>query len=130
MKRGIRYGLLWAVLFVCAFLGLAVAQLIMGSLTGIVTDPAGAVVPGVTVTAKNTATGVISQTRSSATSNYVIPALPPGTYQLEVTAGGFKTWVRGNIVLFAGDNLRLDPNLQVGTQQERVEVTAEAPVLK
>jgi hypothetical protein len=130
MKREIRFGLFWTGVLVCACSGLAVAQLIMGSLTGIVTDPAGGAIPSVTVIAKNTATGIVAETRSSATGNYVIPNLSPGAYQLEVTAAGFKTWVRGNIVVFAGDNLRLDANLQVGTQQERVEVTAEAPVLK
>src|SRR5882762_6231520 len=122
MKHGIRSGLFWTGVLACACSGLAVAQLIMGSLTGIVTDPAGAAVPSATISAKNIATGIVAQTRSSATGNYVIPNLSPGTYQLEVTSAGFKTWVRGNLVVFAGDNLRLDANLQVGTQQERVEV--------
>jgi hypothetical protein len=79
--------------------GLAVAQLIMGSLTGLVTDPAGAAVPSVTVIARNTATGVLAETRSSATGNFVIANLQPGTYALEVTAPGFKTWIHPGIVV-------------------------------
>jgi hypothetical protein len=102
----------------------------MGSLTGLVTDPTGAAVPSVTVTAKNVDTGVVVESRSSATGNFVVPNLQPGTYSLEIAATGFKTWVRPGIVVFAGDNLRVDASLQVGAQQERVQVTAEAPVLK
>lgn len=130
MKPRVPNAAAWAALAACVFSGWAAAQPITGSLTGLVTDPTGAAVPSVTVTARNTATGVVAETRSSGTGNYVIPNLSPGAYQLEATAAGFKTWVRPGITLFAGDDLRVDARLEVGAQQDHVEVTAAAPVLK
>jgi hypothetical protein len=130
VKLRIQSIIVWAVVLACACTGPAVAQLITGSLTGLVTDSSGAAAPSVTVTAKNADTGIAAETRSSATGNFVIANLQPGTYSLEASASGFKTWVRPGIVVFAGDNLRIDAVLQVGGQQDRIEVTAEAPVLK
>ena len=120
MKPGFSPAVIPGVVLACVFSGLAAAQSITGSLTGLVSDPTGAAVPSVTVRATNTATGVIAETRTSATGNYVVPNLAPGTYQLEATLTGFKTLIRPGIAVFAGDDLRLDLKLEVGAQQERV----------
>jgi hypothetical protein len=130
MKPSISRAVISEVLLAFVFSGLVVAQSITGSLTGLVSDATGSAVPSVTVRARNTATGVVAETRTSGTGNYVIPNLAPGTYQLEATSTGFKTWIRPGIAVFAGDDLRLDVKLEVGAQQEHVEVTAAAPVLK
>src|SRR5215471_16062174 len=71
------------------------AQTNMGTITGLVTDRSTAVLPGVTVTAKNTATGAEASTVTSSTGNYLIPNLPVGPYQVNVSQPGFKTWSRG-----------------------------------
>jgi hypothetical protein len=62
------------------FIGLAVAQSDRGIITGIVQDPASAMVPGAVVSARNTETGAIYPTVTTATGNFAITALPAGTY--------------------------------------------------
>jgi hypothetical protein len=112
---------------VCQF---AAAQVTQGVVTGLVSDSTGAVIPGVKVIARNVATGVQAETVSSSTGNYVIPNLQVGTYEVSVSASGFKSWNRTGIVLFGGDNIRVDVSLEVGQVSERVTVTGAAPVLK
>src|SRR3954463_2608471 len=106
------------------------AQTNMGTITGLVTDRSTAVLPGVVVTARNTATGTETSTATSSTGNYLIPNLPVGPYQITVSHSGFKSWSRTGISLSTGENLRVDATLDVGQVNERVEVTAEAPQLK
>lgn len=106
------------------------AQSALGTITGIVADSTGAVIPNVTVVATNTATGTTAQTVSSSTGNYVIPSLPVGPYTLSVSLTGFKAYTRTGINLNTNDNLRLDVILEVGQTSERVEVSAETPPLK
>ena len=76
-----------------------------GTITGTVTDPAGAVVPGATVEAKNTETGVVSSVVSTNTGNYTISQLPIGTYVVTVTAAGFKTYTHTNLAMPAAQVL-------------------------
>ena len=80
-------------LYVCAFFliaSMAFGQVGNGTITGTVTDPAGAVIPGAAVEAKNTATGVAFSAVSTSTGNYTVPDLPVGTYTVTVKAQGFK----------------------------------------
>src|SRR5436305_800567 len=106
------------------------AQTNMGTITGLVTARSTVVLPGVAVTARNTATGAEASTVTSSTGNYLIPNLPVGPYQITVSHSGFKSWSRTGISLSTGENLRVDATLDVGQVNERVEVTAEAPQLK
>ncbi|MGH9629345.1 MAG: carboxypeptidase regulatory-like domain-containing protein, partial [Bryobacteraceae bacterium] len=105
-------------------------QSTLGTITGIVTDATGAVVPNASVTARNTATGVQAATVSSSTGNYVLPSLPIGTYDVSVSAAGFKAFTQSGVVLQSNDNARIDAILEVGQTSERIQVTAEAPPLK
>src|SRR3954467_9639943 len=84
------------------------AQTNMGTITGLVTDRSTAVLPGVTVTAKNMATGAEAVTLTSSTGNYLIPNLPVGPYLISVSHPGFKTWSRAGLSLSAGENIRAD----------------------
>lgn len=102
----------------------------MGTITGLVTDASGAVVPAATVVATNVATGVKAQTTTSSTGNYVIPNLQVGRYELSVSVAGFKSWSRSGIVLSSNDNVRIDVALEVGQVSERIQVTAEPPALR
>src|SRR5713101_3647272 len=106
------------------------AQSTLGTITGLVTDSSGAVIPNAVVVATNTATGAKAQTLSSSTGNYVIPNLPVGPYQVGVAITGFKAWTRSGINVTSNDNLRIDVTLEVGQTSERVVVSAEAAPLK
>ena len=70
------------------------AQTDRGTITGTVSDPAGAVIASAPIEAKNVATGAVYQTASSATGNYTIAQLPAGTYEMSVTVTGFKKFIR------------------------------------
>jgi hypothetical protein len=106
------------------------AQATLGTITGLVSDSTGAVIPNADIVATNTATGTRVETKSSGSGNYSLPNLPIGAYSITVTVSGFKTYTRSNIALSTGDNVRIDAILEVGSAAERVEITAEAPPLK
>jgi hypothetical protein len=108
----------------------AIAQVGNGSITGTVTDPAGAVVAGATVEAKNTETGVVYPGVSTTTGNFSIQSLPVGSYSVTVKVQGFKTYTHTNLVVAATQILREDVGLQVGAASDSVTVTAEASLLK
>jgi hypothetical protein len=112
------------------FTCVAVAQTDRGTITGTVTDPAGAVIAGANIQAKNVATGLTYPAASSATGNYTVAQLPAGTYDLTVTSAGFKQYVRAGLVVEVAVTLRIDAAMQVGTATETVEVTGAAPLLK
>src|SRR5579862_7578355 len=116
---------------VCAF-ALAIAafgQTNIGSITGTISDPAGAVVPGANIEVKNADTGAVYQGGTSATGNYVIP-VPVGKYTLTVTVTGFKKFVRENLIVTVATDTRQDVALDVGAITETVTVTESAPLLK
>ncbi len=96
-----------------------------GQITGTVTDPTGAVVPNVTVTAKNTATGVSRATTTSTAGVYVIPNLPPGDYQVTFASNGFTTQ-KQTVTVGVGARVGADAHLEVGTASTVVEVAAGA----
>lgn len=106
------------------------SQSTTGVITGLVTDATGSVIAGAQVEARNTVTGTLAKTISSSTGNYVIPGLPVGSYEVNVSVPGFKSWKRGPITVQSNDNIRADVRLEVGNTSERVEVTGEAPPLK
>src|SRR5262245_43871289 len=89
----------------------ASAQVGSGQLTGLVTDAAGAAVPGAMVTATNLATGVLRQAVSSSAGLFTISGLPPGTYRLDVGLSGFKPMRRDDLRLETGRTVRVDVSL-------------------
>jgi Carboxypeptidase regulatory-like domain/TonB dependent receptor-like, beta-barrel len=95
-----------------------------GNITGVVSDPTGAVIPGAEVLVTNTATNVKKTTITTAGGEYNVP-VPPGTYQVQVTLTGFKRHVGDNVVVAAATTLRLDVKLQLGEMSEVVEVSPE-----
>lgn len=119
---------LWAALLVGALPALAQIGG-TGTIQGVVTDPSGAVIPGATVTATNVATGVKTLRETTGAGVYVIAPLPPGTYRLTVSAGGFQTFVQEGVVVDALSNVGLNVTLQVGAPAESVTVTAAPPEL-
>jgi hypothetical protein len=112
-------------LFLFLAIGLTWAS-IAGSISGLVTDPSGAVVAGATVVATDTQTGVKTTVTTDAKGFYSLPALPVGTYDLQVSQIGFKTYTQTGVVINANSALRVDATLSVGTINEKVEVRTDA----
>ncbi len=120
------------IVFCCllAVAGAAFAQGDRGTVTGTITDQAGAVIPAAAIEIKNINTGAVYQAQSSSTGNYTIGQLPVGTYQMTSSVPGFKQFVRTGITVLVAQTLRIDISLQVGAISETVTVNADAPLLR
>jgi hypothetical protein len=101
-----------------------------GTITGVISDPTGAVLANAPVQAKNTATGVVLTVATSATGNFTLNELPAGTYEIDVAAPGFKKYARAGITVQQLQITRVDVALEVGSAAESVTVNEDAPLLK
>lgn len=113
-----------ALLFVTS-LALPAAAQVSATLSGLVTDPSGAVVVSADVVAKNVETAAIRRTVTDATGRYEIAELPVGAYQVTVAKPGFRTTVRGGITLTVGQTAQVDIALTVGGVSTQVTVTGD-----
>lgn len=104
-------------------------QTFTASLSGVVTDQQGAVIPNVEVEVKNTATNDVRRTTTGAEGTYTFTNLLPGNYEISARAQGFKSFVRRNITLLAGRASDLSFSLEVGQVSQTVEVTDTAVLL-
>ncbi len=109
---------------------LAVAQSDRGAITGTVTDPANAVVPGAKLVLRNIDTGAVREAQTTPTGNFTLNSLPVGTYNLTVQATGFKTEVASKLGVEIDKTLNLNVRLQVGATTESITVTSAAELLK
>src|SRR5262245_879785 len=100
------------------------------SLTGIVREQTGSVVPSVSVTAGNVATGLSYQTTTNEEGIYTLGALPVGQYRITFRVAGFKEVIREGVSLTAGQIARIDPTFEVGEVTEKVTVTADTSLLQ
>jgi hypothetical protein len=105
----------------------ALAQTDRGTIIGTVTDPAGAVIAGAMIEAKNQATGAVYEPATSGTGNYTVAQLPAGAYDLTIAAMGFKLFIRTGLVVEVAGILRVDAAMEVGAATESVTVTEAAP---
>ncbi|MBV8895813.1 MAG: carboxypeptidase regulatory-like domain-containing protein [Acidobacteriaceae bacterium] len=132
-NRGIRRFLTTFTIFLAAGMftsGLVLAQTAStGALAGNVLDPTGAAVPGASVKATNVGTADSQTVVSEADGSFLVPLLPPGTYDLAVTKPGFKTAVRAGIHVHVTDTERTSVNLEVGDVTQTVEVTGQGEAL-
>lgn len=106
------------------------AQSDRGTITGVISDPAGAVVANAPIEAKNTQTGVVLQSATTATGNYTIGQVPAGTYEISATVPGFKKYTRSGLTVQSLQTLRVDVTLEIGSSTESVTVTEAATLLK
>ena len=101
-----------------------------GSITGVVTDPTGAVVPKATITALNPVTGFsVTQTSASA-GEFTISPLDPGVYTVTVKAQGFETQQQGDVHVNALEVFSYSPKLTVGGSDQTVSVSSAPPALE
>src|SRR5687767_1765072 len=117
--------ILLILLFVCGAHG----QEFRGTITGTVSDPNGAVVPGATVTVKNTETNVANTVTTNSSGAFTVPLLSPGNYSVTVAGDGFKTSTRESVTVTVGERLNLDFALEIGTSAE-VNIVADNEVLE
>jgi hypothetical protein len=125
--------IVWSLGFIAglAVTGLpAFGQGVNGTITGTVSDPSGLVISGAAVEAANVETGALYTAASTSAGNYAIANLPVGTYTVTAKVPGFKTYTHTNLAISAGQILKEDVPLQVGSAAESVTVTAEASLLK
>lgn len=99
-------------------------------ITGLVTDPSGAILPGAHVTLTETSTGLTRTSVTDSSGLYTFPALNVGTYSLKVTANGFQAYSKTGIVLDVSRTLRDDVRMKLGSDTETVTVQADALTLQ
>src|ERR1700722_6316370 len=117
-------------LFLAALLAIAtvgaplVAQQTLGAITGTVKDVSGAVVPGATVKARNSATNLEITEQTQSNGSYSVQNIPIGTYELSFTKAGFQKEVHTEVLVNSDRTTPVDSTLQVGAVSSTVEVTA------
>ncbi len=118
-----------ALVAVVALSAPVLAQQTTGTVTGRITDAQQAAVPGVTVTATNTATGFSRSDVTTSEGLYRIAALPVGTYDIKAELQGFKATEHKGVAIVVASSIELPLTLEVGSMSESVSVTAEAPLI-
>ncbi|HET8826138.1 MAG TPA: carboxypeptidase regulatory-like domain-containing protein [Terriglobales bacterium] len=113
-------------IFSVAFLPLAFAQETTGGISGTVTDPSGAAVPGSAVTLTDQATGAARKATSSAQGSFGFAQVPVGTYTITATKEGFKTMSQTNVSVHVSTVTTVPVHLEVGAATEVVTVEASA----
>jgi len=122
--------------FVCA-VGFTLAvppalfsQEFRSTIGGALTDQLGAVLPNVPVLAVQIETGANFRTVSAADGQYTLPFVPPGLYRVEVSAPGFKKFLRTGIQVSANERVPLDIQLELGAASDTVEISADASIIE
>jgi len=105
------------------------AQAIFATLTGIVSDPSGAVVANAKVTLRNSLSGDVRETTTDAQGYYTFASVPVGTYNVTIEAPGFQGFKVNEISMGGGERRNVNASLQVGSTNETVEVTGTADIL-
>jgi len=116
-------------LCICGLAARAGAQA-TGAITGIATDPSGAVLPGVTIDVTSRDTGQVRSAVTGADGFYTIPLVNPGPYQVKATLAGFRTTIRENVTVAVNETVRADVSLQVGQVEEEVTVLGQSPLVE
>ena len=107
-----------------------VAAFAQASITGVVKDTSGAVLPGVSVEATSSAlTEKVRSVVTDGTGQYRIVELPPGTYTVTFSLQGFNVFKRDGVVLSGSLTASIDADMRVGSLEETVTVTGESPIV-
>src|SRR5262245_54224176 len=117
-------------LVVCLATGSVLFAQATASISGRVIDQANAVLPGVTVTVTNTATGATRDTVTNEEGLYSVPALNPGTYSVKAELAGFAPQVRDRVEVLTGANMAVELKLGVAAVAETITVSGQAPLVE
>ncbi len=109
--------------------GLTVHAQVSASISGLVTDPSGAVIANASVAVRNIGTGDVRNVRTGGLGRYQAAALPVGEYEIRAKAPNFQDAVRTGVRLVVGQDATVDLTLQVGTTGQEVTVRADAPIV-
>lgn len=126
-RRLTRAAILTSLLLACSMLGFGQAN--TGTITGIITDPTGAVIPGAQIKATDADTGLTRSVVSNSSGSYVLSALPLGSYSLTATAHGFTSQMQRGLQPTAGQSLVLDFKLSILQSTQTVTVSAAPTAL-
>ena len=119
-----------AVVLVCLSPTAGQAQLLYGSLTGVVTDASGAAIAGAKVEALNVGTGVTRSATTDGSGGYHFSELQEGTYRVTISNSGFATFIAENVPIAVSFVRRIDAQLKVSSQTQVLTVSAEAQALQ
>ena len=122
--------MLLALVFIACAPGTGLAQYNNAEIAGVVVDDQGAVLPGVTVVATNTASGFTLERQSDSAGRFFLPGLPVGEYTLTATLFGFKQFTGTGLLLRVGQRIEVSVTLQIGQLTDTVTVTADTPLLR
>ena len=109
--------------------GLVSGQSFSAAISGFVRDTTGAVVPGTSVTAKHTETGLTRTVQTGEEGSYSMPSLPVGSYEVTAEKPGFRQQVRRGITLVVAQEAVVNLTLDVGDLVEKITVTEETPIV-
>jgi hypothetical protein len=109
---------------------IALGQTTTATLSGVVKDASGALVPSVKVTARNASTGATRDTTSDSEGRYNLTNLSPGQYEVRAERTGFKTAAQSGVILTVGGATVLDLTIQIGEVSEVIEVKQEEPLIE
>jgi hypothetical protein len=130
MKRLCLFPVVFALLLAACGRQMLAQAVSNSQIAGAVSDPAGALVPGATVTATQAETGAARTTKSGPDGTYILPDMPPGAYTLQVEATGFSSHLEKGIDLHVGSSIMLNVQLAIGEASQQVVVTADANVVE
>jgi len=122
--------ILLAAAILLLFSSAVTAQVATGSMSGTITDPNGAAVPGARVVATSAGSGIKTEATTSDAGLYLLPRLPVGVYGVTVEKAGFKKASQTNLEIRIATRQELDLKLEIGDVQQIVEVTGEVPLLE
>src|SRR5215831_7141466 len=120
---------IWSVLCMLVLSVLPAVAQTQAGISGVIHDPTGAVIPGVTVTVTNPATNFVRMAISNESGVYNFPVLQPGRYNIKVELPGFRTIEQKNVELQVQQSARIDFTLQVGEVSQTVEVESAAALI-
>lgn len=108
---------------------LVVAQRTTASISGVVSDPSGAVIPGARVTVVETSTNIATTAQGNAQGFYMLSNLGPGSYRLHVEAPGFQGYEQTGIVIQVGQPRVVDIAMRIGSANQQITVSSQPPLV-
>ncbi len=130
MARMLRFSIWVGIIMSPLLASLSIAQDFRATLTGRISDPSGAAIPGATIQVKNTGTNEVATAITDDQGNYRVPLLKPGTYSLTAELTGFKKYVQDGVALSVSQVATLNITMEIGQLTEQVTVTANAEILE